>query len=170
MYDCTSTSQKTKNAKTALDSMSKAVLQSLRQRRSAATSLYTKEALIGLFYFIWRGSAYFIDSLKPLLLTGAKKYLTGATVIRFHYPTVLLLCSTRSSRRHVPEGRIAQQGSRCLETPCTGLALSRYILVRGYKNRMRRRSSEHHAPFGLSKTDRALPKLPCRDVAALTVE
>ena len=73
MYDCTSTSQKTKNAKTALDSMSKAVLQSLRQRRSAATSLYSKEALIGLFYFIWRGSAYFIDSLKPLLLTGAKK-------------------------------------------------------------------------------------------------
>ena len=72
MYDCTSTSQKTKNAKTALDSMSKAVLQSLRQRRSAATSLYTKEALIGLFYFIWRGSAYFIDSLKPLLLTGVK--------------------------------------------------------------------------------------------------
>ena len=163
MYDCTSTSQKTKNAKTALDSMSKAVLQSLRQRRSAATSLYTKEALIGLFYFIWRGSAYFIDSLKPLLLTGAK-------IIRFHYPTVLLRYSMTGSRCLAPEGRIAQQGSRYPETLCRGLALSRYIHVQVCKNRMRRRSFEHHAPFGLSKTDRALPKLPCRDVAALTVE
>ena len=169
MYDCTSTSQKTKNAKTALDSMSKAVLQSLRQRRSAATSLYTKEALIGLFYFIWRGSAYFIDSLKPLLLTGVK-ILTGAKIIRFHLRTVLLRYSTRDSRRHARAGRTAQQGSRCLETPCRDPALSRYILARVCKNRMHRRSFERHAPFELSKTDRALPKPPCRDVAALMVD
>lgn len=97
MYDCTSTSQKTKNAKTALDSMSKAVLQSLRQRRSAATSLYTKEALIGLFYFIWRGSAYFIDSLKPLLLTGAKKYLTGQQSFVF----IIRLCCFVTARRAI---------------------------------------------------------------------
>ncbi len=50
MYEGTSTEQKTKNAKTALDSMSKAVLQSLRQHKSTATSLYTKEAQFGLFY------------------------------------------------------------------------------------------------------------------------
>lgn len=62
MYDCTSTSQKTKNAKTALDSMSKAVLQSFCQRKIAATFFYKKEALLGLFYFIWRGSDHFIDS------------------------------------------------------------------------------------------------------------
>ena len=115
-----------------------------------------------LFYMAWF-SLFYRQSKTPAFDRGEK-------IIRFHLRTVLLLCSTRSSRRLAPEGRIARQGNRCPEMPCTGLALSRYILAQVCKNRMRRRSFEHHAPFGLSKTDRALPKPPCRDVAALTVE
>ena len=49
MYEGTSTEQKAKNAKSGLDSMSKPLLQSLRQRIRVATSLYTREAQIGLF-------------------------------------------------------------------------------------------------------------------------
>ena len=42
MYEGTSTEQKAKNAKSGLDSMSKPLLQSLRQRIRVATSLYTR--------------------------------------------------------------------------------------------------------------------------------
>ena len=64
MYEGTSTEQKAKNAKSGLDSMSKPLLQSLRQRIRVATSLYTSEAQIGLFYLYMACLAHFIGSLS----------------------------------------------------------------------------------------------------------
>ena len=48
MYEGTSTEQKAKNAKSGLDSMSKPLLQFIRQHNVAATSTYIKAAQFGL--------------------------------------------------------------------------------------------------------------------------
>ena len=58
-----STEQKAKNAKIGLDSMSKPILQSLRQR-NALPPLFTQKRLKFVCYFIRRVSTHFIDSLK----------------------------------------------------------------------------------------------------------
>ena len=63
MYEGTSTEQKAKNAKSGLDSMSKPLLQSLRQR-NALPPPFTQRRLKFVCYFIRRVSAHFIDSLK----------------------------------------------------------------------------------------------------------
>ena len=58
-----STEQKAKNAKSGLDSMSKPLLQSLRQR-NALPPHFSQRKLNFVCYFIRRVSAHFIDSLK----------------------------------------------------------------------------------------------------------
>ena len=63
MYEGTSTEQKAKNAKSGLDSMSKPLLQSLRQR-NALPPHFSQRKLNFVCYFIRRVSAHFIDSLK----------------------------------------------------------------------------------------------------------
>ena len=62
MYEGTSTEQKAKNAKSGLDSMSKPLLQSLRQC-NALQPPFTHRRLHFVCYFIRRVSAHFIDSL-----------------------------------------------------------------------------------------------------------
>ena len=65
MYEGTSTEQKAKNAKSGLDSMSKPLLQSIRQH-NALLPPFTQRRLDSV-YFIWRVSAHFIDSLEEII-------------------------------------------------------------------------------------------------------